>query len=251
MEFIPALDLLAARSVRLIKGDYQQVTTYGDPRNSVSEFVSAGVSWIHLVDLDAARNQGSNNRSLIAELICLGGADFEVGGGIRSLDDASELFHLGVKRLILGTKAVSDIEFFELVARRFEGFVAAGLDYRRIDGRRICALNGWLQDSDVELETALERVIDGGAAAVILTDISKDGTLVGPDIETYAEFAPKCAKAGVDMIASGGVSSLDDLESLVRIDLAHGGLAGAISGKAIQEGRFGIKEAVDLCRRFG
>ena len=251
MQLIPALDLLAGASVRLLRGSYQDVTRYGDPLDSVAQYVEEGAKWIHLVDLDAARHIGADNRDLIATLVKSANAHFEVGGGIRSLEDADALIGLGVTRIVIGTRAVSDIGFFGDLASRFAGKVAAGLDYRRVGGKRICAIDGWVKDSDVELGDALARVIDAGAIAVVLTDISKDGTLSGPDLKTYGELAPICAKAGVELVASGGVSSLGDLEDLAKIAKTSGGLAAVISGKAIQEKRFSVQEGVALCRRYG
>ncbi len=251
MELIPALDLLGGNSVRLYKGSYQEVTTYADPMASVAEFIDAGARWIHLVDLDAARNSGENNRALIGALVASGQANFQVGGGIRSFDDAAAIVDLGVARIVVGTRAVSDIGFFAELAMGYPGMVAAGLDYRRNGSQRICAINGWVQDSEVELGQALARVIAVGAGAAVLTDISKDGTLDGPDLATYAELAPVCGKGGVELLASGGVSSLADLKALARIAREFPALSGVISGKAIQERRFGLAEGVELCRRYG
>ncbi len=252
MEFVPAIDLLGGRSVRLVKGDYAQATDYGDPREQVDEFIRAGAAWIHLVDLDAARNKGGSNREIIAELVAAGGAHFEVGGGIRSAADAGELSAIGVERMVIGTKALSDPAFLAEMCAAHPCRIAAGLDYRRVDGRRLCALEGWEERSDVELRSAVKAAAGAGVAAVVVTDISRDGTLSGPDVGTYAELAALCHRLGIDLVASGGVSSLADLTSLAAIGGGgEEGLWGAISGKAIQEARFKVEEAVDLCKRFG
>ncbi len=252
MEFVPAIDLLGGRSVRLVKGDYAQATDYGDPGEQVDEFIRAGAAWIHLVDLDAARNKGGSNREIIAELVAAGGAHFEVGGGIRSAADAGELSAIGVERMVIGTKALSDPAFLAEMCAAHPGRIAAGLDYRRVDGRRLCALEGWEEQSDVELRSAVKAAAHAGVAAVVVTDISRDGTLSGPDVGTYAELAALCHRLEIDLVASGGVSSLADLTSLAAIGGGgEVGLWGAISGKAIQEARFKVEEAVDLCKRFG
>ncbi len=252
MEFVPAIDLLAGRSVRLVKGDYAQVTDYGDPREQVAKFVEAGAAWIHLVDLDAARNKGESNRAVIAELVSGGGARFEVGGGIRSAADAEELAGIGVERMVIGTKALRDPAFLAEMCAAHPGRIAAGLDYRRVDHRRLCALEGWEEQSDVELRSAVKGAAKAGVAGVVVTDISRDGMLSGPDVGTYAELAGLCHHLGIDLVASGGVSSLADLMSLASIGGGgEVGLWGAISGKAIQEGRFRVEEAVELCKRFG
>ena len=249
MEFIPALDLLGERSVRLRQGDFNQVTVYKDPRESVREYVADGASWIHIVDLDAARHQGMDNAGLIGELVGRGGARFEVGGGIRNIARAEALINLGVDRLVVGTRGIQDPGFLSALGRSFPGRIAAGLDYRRVGTRRVCALNGWLEASEVDLEDALGEAIAAGVAAVVVTDISKDGTLAGPDVQTYAELAGICGPGGVELVASGGVSSLADLSVLANIRNDGWGVFGAISGKAIQEGRLSVKDAVETCKR--
>ncbi len=252
VEFVPAIDLLGGRSVRLAKGDYTQVTDYGDPNEQVEEFVGAGAAWIHLVDLDAARNKGESNRPAIAGLVSRGGARYEVGGGIRSAADAEELAGIGVERMVIGTKALRDPGFLAEMCAAHPGRIAAGLDYRRVDGRRLCALEGWEEQSDVELASAVVSAAKAGVSAVVVTDIPRDGMLSGPDVATYSELAALCHDLGIDLVASGGVSSLADLMALASIGGGGGaGLWGAISGKAIQEQRFRVEEAVELCKRFG
>lgn len=250
MEFIPAIDLLRGDSVRLLQGDYQAVTVYEKPIESMARFARSGASWIHVVDLDAARGEGVNNRTLIEQLVDTSSLHFEVGGGVRTVDDVSRLVDIGVERVIVGTKAVSDLALFSKMCDAFPNVVAAGIDYRRINGRRICALNGWLQNSDVELLVAIDRVIGAGSAGVILTDISRDGTLIGPDIETLMEVAAVTSMAKVDLISSGGVSRIGDLVEIGRATSGYGSIFGAISGKAVHEGLIEVGKAVQICKAF-
>ncbi|CAG4922791.1 unnamed protein product, partial [Acidithrix sp. C25] len=253
VEFIPAIDLLGGESVRLYKGDYNMAKVYDSPLDQVRNFIDCGVSWIHIVDLDAARQSG-NNQELIGTLVAISndaGVKIEVGGGIRSMDDAQRLVESGVSRLIIGTKAVSDPELFGELCSNFSGAIAAGLDYRNEDGQKVCALNGWLERSDVTLEVALARTIELGASALVLTDISRDGTLEGPDFETLFDAGKVAADADVDLIASGGVSGFSDLVKMVDRDSDSKVIFGVISGKAVHEGLIDVMEAVKLCKAYG
>lgn len=248
MEFIPAIDLIDGQCVRLIQGDFDRQITYGDPVSTAMEIVSQGASWLHLVDLDAARSLKGPNREVVAEICKAVAIDVEVGGGVRSLDDAAELFEAGVTRVIIGTKAIEDPGFVGEVAEFRPNGVAVGLDYRRSGSRCEIALKGWLEESGRDLFEVLPELIEAGASAVVATDISRDGTFVGPDTETLQRLLREGEEGGIDVIASGGVSGLDDLARLKELSYSGKTLFGVISGRAIHDGRLNVGEAVKLCR---
>ncbi len=250
MEFIPAIDLLDGKSVRLLRGDYAQVSYYEEPSLTLRAFAKAGVNWAHIVDLDAARGGVSNNRMLIERLLAETNMQIEVGGGVRSLADVAALANLGVRRVIVGTKAVSDLKLFGDMCAAYPGVMAAGIDYRRVKEARLCALNGWTDYSDVELMDAISKVIDAGTSAIVLTDISRDGTLEGPDLATLVEVGEITNRHGIDLISSGGVSSVDDLVTIGTSTSTVGSIFGCISGKAVHEGIIDLEEAVRSCRMF-
>lgn len=232
VDLYPAIDLRCGRVVRLTKGDYDAETVYGDDPVAVAEsFVAAGAPWVHVVDLDAARSGDPVNRAVVARVAgaIRGEAFLQNGGGVRTLDDAKALADAGVSRVVMGSAAVRDPD---LVARVSEVVpVAVGLDHR--DGE--LAVHGWTEGSGVRLDDALGRFPT--AAAFVITDISRDGMLTGPDV---AGLAAAVAATSVPVVASGGVSSIDDIVALARIP----GLGGIITGKAIYEGRFTVAEAV-------
>ena len=232
-ELYPAIDLRGGRVVRLHQGDFDRETVYDDDPIAVARsFELAGAPWIHVVDLDAARRVGSNREVVVAVARAVS-VPVQTGGGVRDgslLDD-------GVARIVLGSAAIEDPELVPRLADTYPHRVAVGLDHR--DGE--IRFRGWEEATgrrvlDVAAELALP-----GVAAFVVTDISRDGALVGPDVEGLAEFQ---AATPVPVIASGGVRSLDDLAALRSL-----GLAGAIVGKAIYEGRFGVDEAVLACAR--
>lgn len=232
VDLYPAIDLRGGRVVRLTKGDYDAETVYGDDPVSVAEsFVAAGASWVHVVDLDAARSGDPVNRPVVARIAAAlqGEACLQNGGGVRSVDDAKALVAAGVHRVVMGSAAVEHPELVAEVAEIIP--VAVGLDHR--DGE--LAVHGWTEGSGVRLDDALARF--DAAAAFVITDISRDGMLTGPDVEGLAAAV---AATNVPVIASGGVSSLDDIVALARI----AGLGGIITGKAVYEGRFTVAEAI-------
>lgn len=232
VDLYPAIDLRGGRVVRLVKGDYDAETVYGDDPVSVAvAFVDAGAPWVHVVDLDAARSGDPVNRSVVGRIAAAvaGRAALQNGGGVRTLDDARALVDLGVSRVVMGSAAVARPD---LVARVSEVVpVAVGLDHR--DGE--LAVHGWTEGSGVRLDDALGRFPT--AAAFVITDIGRDGMLTGPDVDGLAAAV---RATSIPVIASGGVSSLDDVRALAQIR----GLGGIITGKAVYEGRFGVAEAV-------
>jgi phosphoribosylformimino-5-aminoimidazole carboxamide ribotide isomerase len=232
VDLYPAIDLRAGRAVRLLRGDYDRETVYGDdPVAAATAFADAGASWIHVVDLDAARSGDPVNRSVVAAVAraVAGRARVQAGGGVRGVADARTLAEAGVARVVMGSAALAEPELVGHVASVVP--VAVGLDHR--DGE--LAVHGWTEGSGRQL---LDVLGDFPAAeAFVVTDISRDGTLTGPDREGLAVVA---AAAPCPVIASGGVSSLDDLQDLATV----AGLAGVIVGKAIYEGRFDVRAAL-------
>ena len=232
IDLYPAIDLRAGRVVRLTKGDYDAETVYGDDPVAVAEsFADAGAPWVHVVDLDAAKSGDPVNRPVVARVAAAlaGRASLQNGGGVRTIDDAKALADAGVSRVVMGSAAVADPD---LVARVSEVVaVAVGLDHR--DGE--LAVHGWTEGSGLQLDDALH--LFPTASAFVITDISRDGMLAGPDV---GGMAAAVAATDIPVIASGGVSSLDDIAALAAID----GLGGIITGKAIYEHRFTVTEAL-------
>jgi phosphoribosylformimino-5-aminoimidazole carboxamide ribotide isomerase len=231
-DLYPAIDLRGGRVVRLTQGDYEAETVYGDdPVATASSFADAGAPWVHVVDLDAARSGDPVNRDVVRRIAAAlaGRARLQNGGGVRSLDDARQLADAGVARVVMGSAAIRRPELVAEVAAVVA--VAVGLDHR--DGE--LATDGWTTGSGLELTDALGRFPD--AEAFVITDIGRDGMLTGPDTPGLAAAV---AATTTPIIASGGVSSLDDLVALAAIP----GLGGVITGKAIYEGRFSVADAV-------
>ena len=232
MNLYPAIDLLGGQVVRLRQGEYDDSTVYGnDPVETAVGFVAQGSAWVHMVDLDAARSAQPVNRAVIAGVAAAlaGRARLQVGGGVRSVADASALADAGVDRVVMGSAAVADPSLVVEVARVVK--VAVGLDHR--DG--VAAVHGWTESSGITVAELLPRFPD--ASAFVITDISRDGMLSGPDAEGLAAAV---AATTVPVVASGGVGTLDHLRELSRI----GGLDGVIVGKALYEGRFNVADAV-------
>lgn len=236
IDLYPAIDLRGGRVVRLLQGDYRQETVYGDDPVAVARsFVESGARWIHIVDLDAARGGGPVNRGAVAAVAreFAGTARIQTGGGVRTLDDARALADAGVARVVMGSAAVADPTL--VVAAADVVPVAVGLDHRSGS----VAVSGWTEDSGVSIDEALGWFPD--ASAFVITDISRDGMLNGPDVDGLRRAA---AATPVPVIASGGVSSLDDVRALAAIP----GLAGVITGKAVYEGRFTVSDALSALR---
>lgn len=239
VDLYPAIDIRAGRVVRLVQGDYGRETVYGDdPVDVARGFVDAGARWIHIVDLDAARSGDPINRPVISRVAAAvsGSAHVQTGGGVRTVDDARALADLGIRRVVMGSAALANPPVVDRVAAITE--VAVGLDHR---GGRI-AVHGWTEDSGTDLSSALD--LFPAAAAFIITDIARDGMLQGPDI---VGLTAATSRTSIPIIASGGVSTLADIEALADIS----GVAGIITGKAIYEGRFTVREAIERLRTTG
>jgi phosphoribosylformimino-5-aminoimidazole carboxamide ribotide isomerase len=236
MELYPAIDLRGGRVVQLVQGDFDRERDHGDDPVAVARsFVAAGASWIHTVDLDAARTGEPANRHLIAAIAAGVDVPVQAGGGIRSLEAARALADVGVARVVLGTAALEAPELVAeiAVAQR----VALGLDVR---GREV-VVRGWAEGSGVEWDDALTRLAGSGAEAVVVTQVRVEGLMGGADLTGLAQVL---AATELDVIASGGVGTLADLVALDGVEGGGRRLAGAIVGTAIYEGRLDVAEAV-------
>ena len=229
VQLYPAIDLRHGRCVRLHQGDFDQETVYGDDPVAVARsFAEAGAPWVHVVDLDASRRDGSN-RDLVVAVAKEAGIPVQTGGGVRD----GSLLEEGVQRVVLGSVAVEEPHLVRELGERHPGRVAVGLDHR--DGE--VRTRGWEEGSGRNLLDLVKELEGDHVAAFIVTDISRDGVLAGPDVEGYARLL---ATTSVPIIASGGVGTLDDLRALAALD----GLSGVIVGKAIYERRFTVAEAL-------
>ena len=238
VELLPAIDLRDGHCVRLHQGDFAAETVYDDdPVRVAREFESAGARWIHVVDLDAARTGTRAHLDQIRLIVRSVACRVEVGGGVRSADSALELLDAGVERVVIGTAAVERPALVEELCREFPGRIAVGLDAR---GNEV-AIRGWQEGSGADL-VDLARRFDGiGLAALVVTEIGRDGTLEGP---AFGQLAAVLGAGSVPLVASGGVGSLDDLRALARLRSGDRALAGVIVGRAIYEGRFGVADAL-------
>jgi len=235
-ELFPAIDLRGGRCVRLMQGDYDRETVYGDdPVAQALAFQEAGADWVHVVDLDAARSGDPVNRPVVAAVVAALDVPVQTGGGVRSVDDARALFDAGVARVVLGTAAVEDPDLVSVVADH--GPVAVGLDVR---GDEV-AVRGWTEGSGLRIGDALVRYSTLGTSAFVITRIERDGTLEGPDLEG---LAGALAATDVDVVASGGVGRPTDLDDLGALEVEGRRIAGIILGRALYEGTVDLAEAV-------
>ena len=243
MDLYPAIDLRGGKCVRLYQGDYDQETVYGDdPVAQAQAFEAEGAPWIHVVDLDAARSGDPVNREVVAAIAAGVSVPVQTGGGVRDDAAAEALFDAGVARVVVGTAALEDPAFVRRLAARHP--VAVGLDAR---GRDV-AVRGWLEGSGTDLLDLAQAFEDAGVAALVVTEISRDGTLEGPDLVGLAEVVEATS---IPVIASGGVGTLADLTALARITAAGRTLEGAITGRALYEGKFSVADAVAASRGGG
>lgn len=243
MRLIPAIDLLGGRCVRLKQGRMDDSTIYGDdPVAMAGRWVEQGAERLHLVDLDGARDGKPGNADAIRAIAkAYPNLELEVGGGIRSLATAKEYAATGVEYLIVGTRAVKEPEFGDELCREFPGRVIISLDANNGE----VAIDGWAAGSGLRVEDLALRFRDSGVAAILYTDIARDGMLTGVNVEATAALA---RSSGLPVIASGGVASLDDLRQLWAV--REQGIYGAILGKALYEDRFSLTEAVELMQQL-
>jgi phosphoribosylformimino-5-aminoimidazole carboxamide ribotide isomerase len=232
----PAIDMRGGKCVRLLKGDYNQETIYGDsPFDMARQFASDGAEWIHMVDLDGAKDGKRVNDRFVIQTVKELNVKVQIGGGIRSEEDILHYLQNGVDRVIIGSIAVSNPEFAIEMIQKYGNQIAVGIDAKN----GFVATHGWLDTSTVKAIELGKRFADAGAETFIFTDIATDGTLSGPNIDAVCEMAEVTGK---NVISSGGVSRLDDLKAINAK-----GIPGAIVGKALYEKRFTLKEALGLC----
>ncbi len=237
MKLFPAVDLYDGKAVRLLKGDYDKMTVYSeDPLSVAQDFERQGASCIHLVDLEGARDGTTPHLSLVQRIAKETSLFCEIGGGIRTMETVKRYLDSGVDRVILGTAAVTSPEFLKLAVQAYGEKIAVGVDIK--DG--FVAIKGWTQSSEHSCFSFCEQMQDLGVGTIICTDISKDGMMAGTNRELYKELSERFS---VNITASGGVSSLDDVKALKEM-----GLYGAIIGKAYYTGAVSLKEALEVAR---
>lgn len=233
MIIYPAIDLLGGNAVRLRQGDYSRATKFSeDPLEVVRGFEAAGASWLHLIDLDAARGDKENNRDLIERICRETDLKVQVGGGIRTREDIEALLDCGAERLVLGTAAVRDPEFLRQVVDLWPDRIAVGIDVLQGTVR----VQGWTEDAGLELFAFALLMRDVGVRTIIYTDISRDGELAGPNLETCRQLKDEL---GMHVILSGGVSSKEDIA-----EADEHGIEGVIVGKALYEGRIDLADVI-------
>jgi len=236
VQLFPAIDLRGGQVVRLHQGSYAEETVYGeDPVSVARSYEAAGAGWIHVVDLDAARGRGDNRR-LVAAVAAAVDLPVQSGGGVRTPADADALLAAGVQRIVVGTAAFGVPGFVGELCARHPGRVAVDIGVAP-DGRVV--VHGWQETVDEHFEGALERFNHSGVSAFVVTAVTQDGTLDGPDLVLLQKAL---AATDIPIVASGGVGRLDDLRALADL-----GVAGAIVGRALFEGRFSVDEAVAVC----
>ena len=237
MNIFPAIDLYGGKAVRLYKGDYAQMTVYNDDPTAVArDFQAAGANCLHLVDLEGAKTGIPANTATVRALAEAFDGFIELGGGIRSLQTIEAYLEAGVDRVILGTAAVTDPDFLKAALARWGEKIAVGVDIK--DG--FVAIKGWTQTSSVTAEDFFSQMEALGVKTVICTDISRDGAMQGTNRELYKQLSRKFS---IDLIASGGVSSLDDIAALREMELY-----GAIIGKAYYIGAIDLKTAIEVAK---
>ena len=235
MYIYPAIDLVQGKAVRLFKGDYAQMTVYSDtPVQVAKTFEAAGAKHIHLVDLEGAKSGNPENMETIQRIIAETSLFVEVGGGIRNMDTVKQYLDAGVNRVILGTAAVTDPDFLEEALRNYGSKIAVGVDLK--DG--FVAIKGWTEKSSLTASQFFAQLENLGVKTVICTDISRDGAMKGTNLAMYRELA---CTYHIDLIASGGVSTMEDIRALRELDL-HG----AIVGKAYYIGAIDLAEAIEV-----
>ena len=235
MNIIPAIDLIDGKAVRLQKGDYAKVTVYSDrPEEVAKSFYEQGARFLHVVDLDGAKSGKADNFETVKKIVEATELSVEVGGGIRSMDIVDLYASIGVDRIILGTAALTDPDFLKEAVARYGDRIAVGVDIK--DG--MVAIKGWTEVSNVSCDDFCKYLEEIGVSSVICTDISKDGMMSGTNLELYRSL---CEKFALKIVASGGVSTLEDVRAL--IDMKG---FGAILGKALYTGAIDLAEAVKL-----
>ena len=237
MKLFPAIDLYEGKAVRLYKGDYAQMTVYSDdPASIATDFAASGATCIHIVDLEGAKSGTIPNFDTVCKIKATSGLFCEVGGGIRSMEVIDKYLSAGIDRVILGTAAVGNLDFVKSAVDKYGERIAVGADLK--DG--YVAVKGWVEKTDLSCEDFFRQMQDVGVKTVICTDISRDGAMMGTNLELYRTLSQKFS---MQIVASGGVSSLEDVKRLCEM-----GLYGAIIGKAYYTGAINLKEAAEVVK---
>ena len=237
MNIFPAIDLYDKKAVRLFKGDYAKMTVYSEnPIEIAQDFEKKGAKFIHMVDLEGAKDGTTPNLEIVAQIARETSLFVEIGGGIRDMGVLEKYFSVGVDRAILGTSAVNDEEFLKSAVSKYGEKIAVGADVK--DG--YIAIKGWLEKSEITLDDFFEKMQALGVKTIICTDISKDGAMRGTNLEMYRDLSQKYS---VNIVASGGVSTINDVAELRKMELY-----GAIIGKAYYTGALDLEEAIEVAK---
>ena len=237
MNIFPAIDLIGGQAVRLKKGDYNQKTVYNsDPVSVAIGFKNQGAEFIHLVDLDGAKSGKTDNFKVVKEIVEKSGLKAEIGGGIRNIETVKKYLDCGVMRVIIGTAAITNPEFLTQALELYGEKIAVGVDIK--DNK--VAIHGWTETADFTCEEFIEMMQNKGVKTVICTDISKDGMMSGTNLSLYKELSQRF---NIDIVASGGVSTLDDVKALKEMSLY-----GAILGKALYTNSIDLTEAISISK---
>jgi len=237
MNIFPAIDLINGQVVRLLKGDYDKVTVYGnDPVSVAKDFESCGAEYIHIVDLDAAKDGCVHNFDIIKAICDETNLKVEIGGGVRSEEVIKQYIDAGVFRVILGTIAIKNPDFTKDMINKYKEKIAIGVDI----SEGMVAIHGWTEVSAISCNELFADLECAGASCVICTDISKDGAMQGTNLELYRDLSQKYS---INIVASGGVSSMDDIRALKDMNIY-----GAILGKALYTGAVDLKEAIEVAK---
>lgn len=242
-ELFPAIDIRNGMVVRLLHGDYEKMTVYGGtPVDMAFSFDDMGAKWLHVVDLDGAKDGNSLVKDIVKKMTAGTSLKIEVGGGIRTENQIEDYLMMGVERVIMGTIAMTDLEFTKRAISTYGGGIAIGIDIK--DG--YAAIKGWKELSDLKADDAFRILCDMGAESIICTDISRDGAMKGIDVSFYQNLVEKyTGEYGCGIVASGGVTDMEDIRKLSNI-----GLEGIIIGRAIYDGRIDFPEALRICEEL-
>lgn len=239
MRIYPAIDIRGGKAVRLYKGDFAQETVFGEPAEMAKKWEAAGGEFLHLVDLDGARAGKSMNLDVVKDIIAAVNIPVELGGGIRTIENIDEVLAAGVQRVILGSVAAKNPALVKEACAKYGDRVVVGIDAK--DG--IVAVDGWEVSGDVEVTVLAKEMAKAGVKTIIYTDISRDGTLEGVNVEATAQLA---RESGIKIVASGGVKSIDDVKALLPYEKE--GIEGVIVGKSIYMGTLDLTEAVKVAK---
>ena len=240
MIFFPAIDIYQGKCVRLEKGDFEKKTIFNeDPVDQAKFFEDMGCNWIHVVDLDGAKNGSSSNFNIVEEISLKTNLKIQFGGGVRSIAKIKSLLDAGIERVVIGTKAINDISFLDVVCRDFPNKIVIGIDARK--GK--VSIEGWTKDSGINANELAINAEKKGVCAIIFTDIDKDGLMSGPNIPSTLEIAKA---VNIPVIVSGGVSAIEDV---IEVKENEGsGIGGVICGRAVYDKKVDIKEALKIVR---